>query len=426
MRYSFRLAKLVGHTPDPRKRPGTIKQICEFSNLDRHQVAALLKSEVKYIPLDAIGKLCDYLLAKRLAKPDELPGILFALEPENFWELIARRQWVEFCLGVRRDEPSDSLDDAWVVASDSVMFGELLNGVTGFRITAPQTGEEAKDAPPHIETVPGSSPSNGSGTTSSAVMENNGDAKIPARPLFPEILRQTLVWSPGKDSLEDCYDLAGKAHGAFLEQEEDDKALVCIGSVKSNPVVERIIASAFGCEAFKSQDEVASPARRSVPFFLRFRDNDPAYLTSCSGGRKLAKGHPAEKPGIYFETKSGKWDVCPWDEKRHDAAFVYYVNRPSQGILEMALGGYSGRASRLLAQHLDRCAEQFWPPVYTGHGLEIGAYMIRFQLKEKAKKDKSLFGWDESPKIEVQKLDSDVIARRMIAVSEAEEREPQS
>ena len=92
MRYSFRLAKLVGHTPDPRKRPGTIKQICEFSNLDRHQVAALLKSEVKYIPLEAIGKLCDYLLAKRLAKPKDLPGILFALEPENFWELIARRQ----------------------------------------------------------------------------------------------------------------------------------------------------------------------------------------------------------------------------------------------------------------------------------------------------------------------------------------------
>ena len=29
--------------PDPRKRPGTIKNICEFTGLDRHQVAALLK-----------------------------------------------------------------------------------------------------------------------------------------------------------------------------------------------------------------------------------------------------------------------------------------------------------------------------------------------------------------------------------------------
>ena len=71
MRYSFRLAELVGHTPDPKKRPGTIKQICEFTGLDRHQVAALLKNEVKYIPLEAISKLCDYLIDRRYAKPGD-------------------------------------------------------------------------------------------------------------------------------------------------------------------------------------------------------------------------------------------------------------------------------------------------------------------------------------------------------------------
>ena len=106
-------------------------------------VAALLKSEVKYIPLEAIGKLCDYLLAKRLAKPQDLPGILFALEPENFWELIARRQWVEVCMGVRKDGAEDTLDDAWIVASDSVMFGELLRGITDFRLWAPKAAADA-------------------------------------------------------------------------------------------------------------------------------------------------------------------------------------------------------------------------------------------------------------------------------------------
>ena len=29
MQYSFRLAELLGHVPDPRKRPGTIKAIVE-------------------------------------------------------------------------------------------------------------------------------------------------------------------------------------------------------------------------------------------------------------------------------------------------------------------------------------------------------------------------------------------------------------
>ena len=187
MRYSFRLAKLVGHTPDPRKRPGTIKQICEFSNLDRHQVAALLKSEVKYIPLEAIGKLCDYLLAKRLAKPKDLPGILFALEPENFWELIARRQWVEVCMGVRKDGADDTLDDAWIVASDSVMFGELLSGITDFRLWAPKAAADA------AITFPTEPPTEGEGNVAEQVigpavlMHQNGNVTEDptANPLLP-------------------------------------------------------------------------------------------------------------------------------------------------------------------------------------------------------------------------------------------------
>ena len=92
MQYSFRLAELLGHVPDPRKRPGTIKAIVEYTGLDRHQVAALLKNEVKYIPLKALSRLCDYLIENGHATAEELPGALFSVEPENFWELLARRE----------------------------------------------------------------------------------------------------------------------------------------------------------------------------------------------------------------------------------------------------------------------------------------------------------------------------------------------
>jgi len=319
-------------------------------------------------------------------------------------------------MGVRKEGADDTLDDAWIVASDSVMFGELLSGITDFRLWAPKAAADAAIGAP-VE-VPVVTPGEGENPPA-VVMHSNGSAPaLPPQPLLPEVLRQTLVWSPGKNEQE-FKSMAERIHESFWKQEEDDKALVCIGSVKSNPMVERIIAGVFGCPAFVSQDKIDSPAKRSVPLFLRYREDDPRYLISCCGGWQLAKGHASDKPGIYYETKSGKWECCPWDAKKHDAAFVFYVNRPSQGILEMALGGYSGRASRLLAQHLDRCAEQFWPPIYTGQGLEIGACVVRFHLKEKARKDKSLFGSDEAPKIEVHRLDSDVIARRMQAVSEA-------
>ena len=145
MQYSFRLAELLGHVPDPRKRPGTIKAIVEYTGLDRHQVAALLKNEVKYIPLKALSRLCDYLIEHGHATAEQLPGALFAVEPENFWELLARRKRLEMCVGVRKDVSPDS-ELSFVVASDSVLLGELLNGVTSLGGTAKLRQSEDKCA----------------------------------------------------------------------------------------------------------------------------------------------------------------------------------------------------------------------------------------------------------------------------------------
>ena len=243
MRYSFRLAEVVGHVPDPRRRPGTIKAICDYTGLDRHQVAALLKNEVKYIPLDALSKLCAYLIERGFAKADELPGRLFGVEPEHFWELLARRRRLELCLGVRRGDADDTLDDAWVVASDSVLLGELLNGATTLGGTAGHADQHGRRRG-----------------------RLRAEPPLPAstRP-HPEYLHQSLVWSPGPG-------LAGRVPGdgpaASIEtfcEAAGDKALVCLGSNKSNPVVETLVASAFGCEPFVSQDGHARVGEAKLP-----------------------------------------------------------------------------------------------------------------------------------------------------------------
>jgi len=384
MRYSFRLAEVVGHVPDPRRRPGTIKAICDYTGLDRHQVAALLKNEVKYIPLDALSKLCAYLIERGYAKADELPGRLFGVEPEHFWELLARRRRLELCLGVRRGDADDTLDDAWVVASDSVLLGELLNGAT--TLTTPT------ERPHETE-------------------DELGLPHPPAPRPHPEYLHQSLVWSPGQASLDECHAMAGTIYQAFCDA-AGDKALVCLGSNKSNPVVETVIASAFGCEPFVSQDGIASGGKRSCPFFLRYRDNDPQF-TSCFGGLRLAKGQASAKPGIYYELSSGAWECCEWDATRQDAAFVFYVHRESQGRMEMALGGFSGRATRLLASLLARRGDEFWPPVYADEGLQIGAFVVRFRLAGQATDEPALGAADYHADDEIIRLDSGVIARRL-------------
>lgn len=376
MRFSFRLAELLNYSPDPKRRPGVIKAICEFTGLDRHQVAALLRNEVKNIPLDAISRLCDYLVEHGHISPDKLPGALFAVEAENFWEMLARRRRLELCLGVRRTEKKDSPERAWVVASDSVLLGELLNGVStlGGTVKLRQTQGKMEQVIPH-----------------------------------PEHLKQSLVWAPGQGLGDLVAERAKEVYRDF-DKSDNDKALVALGSVKSNPLVELILASAFRCDPFVSQDQSSIPGHRACPFFLRFRADDP-HPESCCGGLQLSGWETTDIPGIYYEEPDGTWSYCVSDEL-HDAAFVFYIHRESQGWLEMALGGFSGRATRSLANSLSNKAERFWPPIYSEFGIQVGAFIVQYSYAPREERHHDLLSTEVVTDTQVIPLSLDVLQRR--------------
>ncbi len=380
MRYSFRLAELLGHVPDPRKRPGTIKAIVEYTGLDRHQVAALLKNEVKYIPLQALSRLCDYLIEYGYVSADQLPGALFAVEPEHFWELLARRRRLEMCLGVRTGA-EDWPEGAWVVASDSVLLGELLNGVSTL-----------------------------GGTAKHQDKMKNLDHKSSSLSPHPEHLKQSLVWSPGQVAPREVIARATEVYEQFCGP-GSDKALLCLGSMKSNPVAELILAGAFGSEPFTPEDSVKAACERKCPFFLRYRSDDP-HPPSCAGGLQLSQTETSSSPGIYFEKSDGTWEYCGWDQPEHDTAFVFYIHRESQGRLEMVLGGFSGRATRLLSRTLASRAEEFWPPIYSRHGIQVGAFIVKYYFSEEDHMP-DLLQTDLSADTTIIPLDQEVIARRL-------------
>ncbi len=382
MRYAFRLAELLGHTPDRRRRPGTIKAIVEHTGLDRHQVAALLKNEAKYIPLEALSRICDYLIDHGHATADQLPGALFAIQPESFWELLARRRSVEICVGVRQGDGSESPENAWVVASDSVLVGELLSGVT-------TVGGIAK----HRTRRPGQS-----------------DAGRDEAPPQPERLQQTLTWSPGQVSVEDAQSRAKEVFEAFSE-DQGDKSLVCIGSVKSNPVVELVFSDAFGSQPFTSEDDVAKASMRTCPFFLRYRDHDP-QPGAASAGIRLSKKEKADQPGFYYEQDDGSW-VWAGGGKGHDAALVFYVFREPLGRLEMVLSGFSGRATRLLAKTLATRSEEFWPPVYQQSSVAIGAFIVKYETDPADDASSNLLLTDVSAAAKIFPISGEAIRRRM-------------
>ena len=378
MRYAFRLAELLGHTPDRRKRPGTIKSIVEHTGLDRHQVASLLKNEAKYIPLDALSKLCGYLIDHGYATADQLPGALFSVNAENFWELLARRSDVEIVVGVRQSPGSeDSPEGATVVASDSVLVGELLNGVSTLGGAAKHhasTDEQGQEQPT----------------------------------LMPNRLQQTLVWSPGQVSLDDARARASEVFDGFADA-QGDRGMVCIGSVKSNPVVELLFADAFGCTPFVTEDDVDDVSARSCPFFLRYRDSDPKP-DGASAGTRLSKNEDAPEPGFYYEKDDGTWAFAGGKDK--DTALVFYLFREALGRLDMVLSGFSGRATRLLAKTLAIRGQEFWPPVYENAGLQVGAYLVTYDSADTSPSRDDLL-YNPGGAAEIMPLPHDAIAKRM-------------
>lgn len=383
MRYAFRLAEILGHTPDRRKRPGTIKSIVEHTGLDRHQVASLLKNEAKYIPLEALSRLCDYLIEEGYATADQLPGALFSVQAENFWELLARRGDVEICVGVRQGEGGNTPENAWIVASDSVLIGELLNGVSTL-------GGAAKHAKQNVSLPPG---------------VEQVAREIPT----PDRLQQTLVWSPGQVMLNEARARAEEVFQGFA-QAQGDRALVCIGSVKSNPVVELVFADAFGCSPFVTEDDVDDTSARACPFFLRYRDNDPKP-DSASAGTRLSKNEDAPHPGFYYEKDNGTWVWAGGNGK--DTALVFYLFREPLGRLDMVLSGFSGRATRLLAKTLANRGEEFWPPVFESDGIKVGAYIVQYEEDSGEKSRDALLQTHESAAAKITPLPAQAIARRM-------------
>ena len=375
MRYAFRLAELLGHTPDRRKRPGTIKSIVEHTGLDRHQVASLLKNEAKYIPLDALSRLCDYLIDQGHATADELPGALFAVNPENFWELIARRSEIEIVIGVRAADGNPAPEGASVVASDSVLVGELLSGVS----------------------------------TLGGVAKHKESADDPAREVpMPDRFQQTLVWSPGQVELEDVRARTNEVFDGFVDA-TGDRGMICIGSIKSNPVVELLFSDVFGCQPFVTEDDVDDVSARSCPFFLRYRDTDPKP-DSASAGTRLSKNEDAPEPGFYYEKDDGTWEFA--GGKNKDTALVFYIYREALGRLDMVLSGFSGRATRMLAKTIAIRGEEFWPPVYEKGGDIIGAYLVTYEQPEvEQSRDDALF--NPGGPAEIMPLPTEAISRRL-------------
>ena len=78
----------------------------------------------------------------------------------------------------------------------------------------------------------------------------------------------------------------------------------------------------------------------------------------------------------------------------------------------MVLGGFSGRATRLLARALATRAEDFWPPIYEMQGIQVGGFMVKFTMPT-GKKETDILRTDLVATTEVTKIPREAFVRRL-------------
>jgi hypothetical protein len=359
MKISFRLRQLLG--ADAGKR-GVIKAIERKTRIERHTISALLNNEKNSLNIETLSKLCDFLIAEGYAPAESLPGALFGSDPERFWDLLASCERVEFCLGARRASEWPGTD--YVISTDSHFQGVLLSKISQLKYgsdthTQPNRGK-ALGGPPVPRT--------------NAEPPATGERLLSAFHLVNAPRRHARPDDPG-EGWEQLRRRADEVVGG-LRRYRDKRVLIALGSIKVNPVVEIMLADAFSASPFVVQDGVGDASQRLCPIFFRYRDDDP-QPPSCCGGTTLATQPDSQRSGIYCEAEGGGWVCFPW-EKDHDAAFIFYANKRAAGLVEVACGGFSARATGLMIEYLEPIASRLGDPQYEAHDLHLGLYVVRF------------------------------------------------
>ena len=315
-------------------------------NISPYQLKHILNGSSKQISRHTLEAVCQYLLDHDRVKREALFQQLFEIVPESFWPLLAARQRINFSMGVRKGREAGA--EQFVVAADAVLQNVMVNRLMG-----------AQECDKAVER----------------------DAK---RQVIDSQL--VLTWrTPGvSDAL--VQEQATAFYNRWVRGQKNS-ATVCIGSIKSNPTCDNVIAHAWAnaC-AFQPEDNVRHEDDRSCPFVMIYRDEDP-HPVSCWGGLRLVKNDPRAEPGIYYAGKSGMWEYAPCTDLE-DAALVHYHFRKSRQNLEMVWGGFTGRSTRLLAEMLSKGqAAKFWPPAIDNRHVSVGVFIVRFSFRQRPNED---------------------------------------
>lgn len=339
MEIEIRLKALLQACTPSQDDHGVFRRIETAMGVNRRTVSRLYHNQMKNPPLSDIGLIADFL-AQHGVPAESLPQALFGVRPSKLWEAIGEKEMVTLYLGEyqRTDGPMPARLS--ISRRDASVAAEMID-----RLSALSSAGEGRRPKLHIEYVP----------------------------------FQFGFQSEDVSDVQFARDVAGAKR--IFEQmrfSAAKKASIMIGSQRVNYCTELFVADQFGCPAFA---DAGGEAR--VPFYIVYRDFD-RKVRSCFGGTNLPGASSQQPPGIYYRKRPGAahWERWEWKLASQDGGIVIAAYDKRTGAIELALLGFSGRATANIGTHFLHNPHLFWPPKGEAGGRQVGVYVCQITYSE--------------------------------------------
>ncbi len=355
---------------------GVETKIAKECGLHRHTIGKFLRNQIQSPKLEVLEKICGWLIEKGVGA-ERLPGALFGVRPSGLWRAIGQSKKISIFLGeyhLQETMNTAPKISPSVSRHDSVVSSKIVHFLS--------SEAELSHTRPSVKTQ------------------------------FVPFYFTPKVERAGGDGFKEDKERARHIFNDIRKNRQNELSTIMIGSQRVNYLVEYMVADLFHCEPFIPVSEDPK-----VPIYLCYRNFDH-LVPSCFGGPTNPAGKSGEvRHGTYYLDEKSKWQFIEWQDGKNDSGIVIVIREANN--VELAIFGFSGRATNAIGNALLQKSEQFWPEsdtetrntVVTG-GKEIGIYICQVKFsKEKINGQASIFENYENDKVTIIPLDRKVLKK---------------
>ena len=312
---------------------GSVSDMAEKTSIHMNTAGKYFNGiDLHAVHLDVLTKICDYLQHDLKIKVP-LPGSLFY--DDTLWDALKDLD-VTFFMGANWFEGESPEHEGRISRHDHRAQSLLAAHLAGLKFGS----KDAKD--PHEEFV--------------RYLHHYGVDAVP----------------PSEEDEKHAEEL----YKTYFSADRKLKTNIIIASQKSNLITELFVAECF------DEDPFTLPVEPKIPFFLVPRETDGRFRSCFGGAEPPAIIERAHAPGIHYRL-NGSWShSTEWYEDTQDAGVVLIRHIAAADVLDVAIIGFSGLGTYLVARDIINRGEEYWHFQSDSGEQQLGLFLCEIALSD--------------------------------------------